>query len=191
MYFKHLKKMESLLANNTLSPDQIQTQINTLTKKIARSSNALSMNIVFFVSTVSVLLVFVYIIVHSAFMSLETYYSKLKKVNANEKNRESKDDFFYDEYTFDQTNQLDLIEHNVMLKHKKQESAFKPLMEWKKKNELPNSEKLEAQIDLTVLETQFDSYEYDKTKNGMSFWKMLIMPPKYHDLVSNENRCNT
>jgi hypothetical protein len=181
--------MESLLANNTLSPDKIQKQIDTLTKKIARSSNDISMNIVFFVATVCVLLVFVYIIVHGAFTSLKMYYHKLRKANANEKMRESKDDFFYDEYTFDQSNQLNLIENNIMLKHKKQEIAFQPLMEWKKKNELP-SEKLEAQVDLTVLEKEFDSYEYDITKNGMSFWKMLLMPPKYLDLVNTTDRCN-
>ena len=184
MYFKHLKKtkMERL---NTLSPDQIQKQIETLTKKIARSSNDISMNIVFFLATVCVLLVFVYIIVHDALTSIQIYYSKLRKANANENMRESKDDFFYDEYPANESNQLNLIEHNVMLKHKNQKIQFQPLLEFKKKNELPNSEKLEAQVDLTILESQFDSYEYDKTKNGMSFWKMLLMPPKYNDLVSN------
>jgi hypothetical protein len=169
-----------------LNPDQIQKQIETLTKKIARSSNELSMNIVFFLATVCVLLVFVYIIVHDALTSIQIYYSKLRKVNANENIRESKDDFFYDEYPSNESNQLNLIEHNVMLKHKKQKIQFQPLLEFKKKNELPNSEKLEAQVDLTILESQFDSYEYDQTKNGMSFWKMLLMPPKYNDLVSNK-----
>ena len=59
-------------------------------------------------------------------------------------------------------------------------------MDWKHHNDIPNHDKVEGQIDLTVLEPEYDNYVYDKKNNGMSFWKMLFMPPKYHKLVDNK-----
>ena len=59
------------------------------------------------------------------------------------------------------------------------------LIEWKDRNNIPNAHNIESQIDLRVLENAHDNYQYNPKNDGMSFWKMLFMPPKYHKLIDS------
>ena len=84
-------------------------------------------------------------------------------------------------------NELDEIESNIMIQKKNQNSKFDKIREFKRANNIPTSEKVEAQVDLTVLNQNFDDYHYDKSKNGFSFWEMLIMPPDFSQLVTKKD----
>ena len=62
---------------------------------------------------------------------------------------------------------------------------MKNTIKWKKNNAIPEAEKVESQVDLRILEPAYDNYEYSSKNNGMSFWKMLFMPPNYHKLIDS------
>ena len=112
------------------------------------------------------------------------YFEKSKLIRGIEKSIRAYDDNYYDEPITANDNELDTIEETIMIQHEKQKKLLKDNLEWKKEHNIPNR-KIESKIDLTILEDKYDDYKYHKSKNGMPFWKMLIMPPKYHELVQH------
>jgi len=116
--------------------------------------------------------------------TMYVYFSKLKSVNTTNKNTLTSDDNQYETVRSHVENQLDTIEETIMTQHTKQKDFMKDVLDWKEKHNIPN-QKLESKIDLNVLEDRHDNYTYKKVNNGESFWKLILMPPKYHELVQH------
>ena len=117
---------------------------------------------------------------------IKKYFDKSKNISDKEKVYLPKDDNKYDETTFAMNNELNSAEQTIFNQLRAQQSAMKNNIDWKKKNAVLDADKVEAQVDLRVLEPAYDDYTYSPQKKGMNFWKMLFMPPNYHKLIDSK-----
>ncbi len=166
--------------------DKIRKLIKKTQDNLVKFKFDLNLNLILFILITFVLVVFLIIVINDLFNILSLYLKKKRFVSKSDKYKNRDDYESYNNPLIVEKNELDEIESNIMIQKKNQNSNFDKIREFKKANNLPTSDKVEAQVDLTVLNQNFDDYHYDKSKNGFSFWEMLIMPPDFSQLVTKK-----
>ena len=170
-----------------IQPDigDLREKISNITTKIMKKRTDIRVDIIYFFLTVVVLIIFVLIVFIDLFNVFKVYIDKQKQIQANN-NKLVNDDNDYQQPAFNNQNELEKIEERIYNKHRVQQDNMKHLIDWKKSIDLKNPSKIESQIDLNSLDKTFDDYSYNKQKSGESFFKLLFMPPKYHEVINNE-----
>ena len=182
-----LADMSKDLINNMKSEyKRIQDEIYEIQQRIASKTSKLYMQVAAFFVTISILMIIIVITTTDILTVIKKYFEKSKNVSDKEKVYIPKDDNKYEHTTFSKNNELDTAEKTIMNQLKSQQNMMKNNIDWKKKNAVPNADKVEAQVDLRVLEPAYDDYTYSPQKTGMNFWKMLFMPPNYHRLIDSK-----
>lgn len=182
-----LAKMSTEIIQNIQKEyNQIQDEIYEIQQRIASKTTKLYMQVIAFFVTVLILMTIIIITTTDVLNVIKKYFDKSKNISDKEKVYLPKDDNKYEETTFSRTNELNSAEQTIFNQLRAQQSAMKNNIEWKKKNAVPDADKVEAQVDLRVLEPAYDDYTYSPQKKGMSFWKMLFMPPNYHKLIDSK-----
>lgn len=177
---------KDLIENIQNEYNQIQSDIYEIQQKIASKTTKLYMQVIAFFVTVIILMIIIIITTTDVFGVIKKYFDKSKNISDKEKVYLPKDDNKYEETTFSMNNELNSTEQNIFNQLKSQQTSMKNNIDWKKSNAVPNAEKVEAQVDLRVLEPAYDNYTYSSQKKGMNFWKMLFMPPNYHKLIDSK-----
>lgn len=177
---------EELIKTMREDYNNIQDQIYMLQQKISSKTTKLYMQVVAFFVTVSILMIIIVITTTDVFSVIKNYFEKSKNIYDKEKVYLPKDDNKYIEPTFSKNNELNTAEQSVFKQTSSQNDSLRSSIAWKKSNAVPNADKVEAQVDLRVLEPAYDDYTYSSNKNGMNFWKMLFMPPNYHKLIDSK-----
>jgi hypothetical protein len=178
------KQATNLYKMATEEADKLQEEIYEIQKKIMSKRVAIQIQIGAFFFTVVVLMFFILIIMRNVIDNLSTYFKKSKLVNRKTKLTKGDENTYHDTILGNE-NELNTIEREIMKQHASQKEKLKLLTTMKKENDISNHDDIHAQIDLSVLEPVHDDYKYDKNKNGMGFWKMLLMPAKYDQLVKS------
>jgi hypothetical protein len=165
--------------------NNIQEKIFTLQKSIGNKKSNIQFQILAFFVTIVILMIIIGITSINLVESIGIYFKKVNRSNAKDRLLGPRDDNEYPESNFDNSNELNKIEERIMIQHDSQKKNMKPLIDWKETNDIPNHDTIESQIDFTVLEQKYDNYEYKTQNDGLSFWQMLFLPPKYHKLIDN------
>ena len=161
----------------------VESKIFALQKKLQKKSVDLRIDVVYFIVTAVVLLIFISIIFMDTFHNLKLYFNKRNLVSRKTSALKT-DDNEYPETYFTQRNDLNRMEEQIMVKGVKQKEKMQPLIDLKVSNDIPDAKNIHSQISINVLDPTFDENSYNKN-DGDSFWKMLFMPPKYYELVNN------
>ena len=175
-----------LIKNIQKEYNDIQNEIYEIQQRIASKTTKLYMQVIAFFVTVSILMIIIIITTTDVLNVIKKYFDKSKNISDKEKVYLPKDDNKYDETTFAMNNELNSAEQTIFNQLRAQQSAMKNNIDWKKKNAVLDADKVEAQVDLRVLEPAYDDYTYSPQKKGMNFWKMLFMPPNYHKLIDSK-----
>lgn len=134
-------------------------------------------------------IVILIIVINDTFKTITLYFKRKATVSKNFNNT---DDYSnYDNPLVLEKNELEEIESNLIIQRSNQQKHLDNIKEFKQKLDLPNTERAEANVDLRVLNDQFDDYEYDSTKDGFSFWQMLVMPPDFIQYVKKTKNAKT
>lgn len=182
-----LAKMSTELIENIKKEyNDIQNDIYKIQQRIASKTTKLYMQVIAFFVTVSILMIIIIITTTDVLNVIKKYFDKSKNISDKEKVYLPKDDNKYEETSFSRNNELNSSEQTIFNQLRAQQSAMKNNIDWKKKNAVPDADKVEAQVDLRVLEPAYDDYTYSPQKQGMNFWKMLFMPPNYHKLIDSK-----
>lgn len=182
-----LAKMSTELIENIQKEyNNIQEEIYEIQQRIASKTTKLYMQVIAFFVTVSILMIIIIITTTDVLNVIKKYFDKSKNISDKEKVYLPKDDNKYEETSFSRNNELNSSEQTIFNQLRAQQSAMKNNIDWKKKNAVPDADKVEAQVDLRVLEPAYDDYTYSPQKQGMNFWKMLFMPPNYHKLIDSK-----
>ena len=182
-----LAKMSTELIKNIQKEyNDIQDEIYEIQQRIASKTTKLYMQVIAFFVTVSILMIIIIITTTDVLNVIKKYFDKSKNISDKEKVYLPKDDNKYEETSFSRNNELNSAEQTIFNQLRAQQSAMKNNIDWKKKNAVPDADKVEAQVDLRVLEPAYDDYTYSPQKKGMNFWKMLFMPPNYHKLIDSK-----
>jgi hypothetical protein len=166
---------------------QVLKQIGNVQKEISEKSFNKSVQIGLFLFVVCIMLFFLAFFVMDMLHVLKVYFQKRRNIESKEKIYMVDDNNDYNTSGIEYENELDVIEDQIVKRNTNLEHRVREMVEWKKSNKIPNV-KIESKIDMSVLESKFDNYDYVKNNNGDSFWKMIFMPPKYYDLVNNKAR---
>ena len=161
----------------------IESKIFALQEKLQKKSVDLRIDVVYFIVTAVVLLIFISIIFMDTFHNLKMYFNRRDLVSRKTSALQT-DDNEYPETYFTQRNDINKMEEQIMMKGAKQKEKMQPLIDLKVSNDIPDAKNIHSQISLNVLDPRFDENSYNKN-DGDSFWKMLFMPPKYYELVNN------
>ena len=175
-----------LIENIKKEYNDIQNDIYKIQQRIASKTTKLYMQVIAFFVTVSILMIIIIITTTDVLNVIKKYFDKSKNISDKEKVYLPKDDNKYEETSFSRNNELNSSEQTIFNQLRAQQSAMKNNIDWKKKNAVPDADKVEAQVDLRVLEPAYDDYTYSPQKQGMNFWKMLFMPPNYHKLIDSK-----
>jgi hypothetical protein len=167
-----------------MNNNSIQSKISNLHAIIMKKQHNAYLQVGYFFLIICAMSLIISSICTDISKTLFVYFSKLNLVDSAYNSITTSDNNDYDTTSILNDNQLNKIEESIMIQHAKQKNFYKDNIEWKKKHNIPN-QKIEGQIDLGILEEKNDNYNYNKSNNGDSFWKMLLMPPKYHDLVQH------
>ena len=182
-----LAKMSTeLIENIQREYNNIQDEIYEIQQRIASKTTKLYMQVIAFFVTVSILMIIIIITTTDVLNVIKKYFDKSKNISDKEKVYLPKDDNKYEETSFSRNNELNSAEQTIFNQLRAQQSAMRNNIDWKKKNAVPDADKVEAQVDLRVLEPAYDDYTYSPQKQGMNFWKMLFMPPNYHKLIDSK-----
>lgn len=182
-----LAKMSTdLIENIQREYNNIQDEIYEIQQRIASKTTKLYMQVIAFFVTVSILMIIIIITTTDVLNVIKKYFDKSKNISDKEKVYLPKDDNKYEETSFSKNNELNSAEQTIFNQLRAQQSAMRNNIDWKKKNAVPDADKVEAQVDLRVLEPVYDDYTYSPQKKGMNFWKMLFMPPNYHKLIDSK-----
>jgi hypothetical protein len=182
-----LAKMSTELIENIQKEyNNIQEEIYEIQQRIASKTTKLYMQVIAFFVTVSILMIIIIITTTDVLNVIKKYFDKSKNISDKEKVYLPKDDNKYEETSFSRDNELNSAEQTIFNQLRAQQSAMRNNIDWKKKNAVPDADKVEAQVDLRVLEPAYDDYIYSPQKKGMNFWKMLFMPPNYHKLIDSK-----
>lgn len=182
-----LAKMPTeLIKNIQREYNNIQDEIYEIQQRIASKTTKLYMQVIAFFVTVSILMIIIIITTTDVLNVIKKYFDKSKNISDKEKVYLPKDDNKYEETSFSRNNELNSAEQTIFNQLRAQQSAMRNNIDWKKKNAVPDADKVEAQVDLRVLEPAYDDYTYSPQKKGMNFWKMLFMPPNYHKLIDSK-----
>lgn len=171
--------------SNLMSKKDIMADIEKVQKNIADKEFSKTIQIGLFFLIICLMIFFLVFFVMDLINILMLYFQKVKNLDAKEKMQFVDDDNDFDTSGIQYENELDRIEDQIVKRNSNLENRVKEMVEWKKSNKIPNV-KIENKIDMTVFENKFDNYNYDKKKNGDSFWKMILMPPNYYKLVNNK-----
>ena len=161
----------------------VESKIFALQEKLRKKSVDLRIDVVYFIVTAVVLLIFISIIFMDTFHNLKMYFNRRNLVSRKTSALQT-DDNEYPETYFTQRNDLNKMEEQIMVKGVKQKEKMQPLIDLKVSNDIPDAKNIHSQISINVLDPRFDENSYNKN-DGDSFWKMLFMPPKYYELVNN------
>jgi hypothetical protein len=164
----------------------IQDEIYEIQQRIASKTTKLYMQVIAFFVTVSILMIIIIITTTDVLNVIKKYFDKSKNISDKEKVYLPKDDNKYEESSFSRNNELNSAEQTIFNQLRAQQSAMRNTIDWKKKNAVTDADKVDAQVDLRVLEPAYDDYTYSPQKQGMNFWKMLFMPPNYHKLIDSK-----
>lgn len=169
-----------------MEENSISTKIIKVHKEIMKKQQNVYLQVGYFFLIICAMSFIISSIFTDMMSTLYVYFEKRKVMRSSEKTKSIRtgDDNHFEETVLSQDNQLDAIEENIMIQHTKQKKRMEETQAWKRAHNIPN-QKLESQIDLSILEEKHDNYTYHNKDNGMSFWKMLLMPPKYHELVQH------
>ncbi len=171
---------------NLVNPDidGLTEKISKITTKIIEKKSDIRIDVIYFFITVVILGIFTIIVFSDLFNVFKRYYDKKQAIKANNL-QITDDDYEYHQPFFEKQNELEKIEEQIYNKHRSQQNNLKYFIDWKKSNNIKDPSKIESQIDLNSLDKQFDDYKYNNKQTGESFWKLLFMPPKYHELINN------
>ena len=173
------------MESNLMSKGEILEKIQKVQKQLSEKQFSKSLQIGIFFLVVCIMLFFLVFFISDFLNIIGIYFQKVKNIKAKEKMFVQSDDNDYDKSGIQYENEIDHIEDQIVKRNLNLENRLKEMVEWKKSNKIPNV-KIESKIDMTVMEDKFDNYKYDKQKNGESFWKLLIMPPKYYQYINNK-----
>lgn len=165
--------------------DDLRQKISNITTKIMKKRTNIRVDIIYFFLTVVVLIIFLLIVFIDLFNIFKVYTDKIKQIKVNNIKLVNDDNNYHQPY-FNNQNELEKIEEHIYNKHRIQQDNMKHLIDWKKSINLKNPSKIESQIDLNSLDKTFDDNSYNKHNSGESFFKLLFMPPKYHEVINNQ-----
>jgi hypothetical protein len=165
--------------------NEIEAKIMEMQKKLKNKVVDIRIDVVYFIVTAIVFIIFISIILMDTFQNIKIYYNRRRLVEKDIRSLQS-DDNDYPEEVFKNQNDIYRIEEQIMSKASKQRDVLKPMLDLKVSNKIPQADIMHGQIDLNVLDPRFDDNSYNN-KNGDSFWKMLFMPPKYYELINNRS----
>lgn len=166
------------------SKHDILLKINKVQLELSEKEFNKSVQIGIFFFTTCVMLFFLTFFIMDFVNVLKIYFNKKRNVEGTTKYKVD-DDNEYNKTGIEYENELDQIEEQIFKRNINLENRLKEMVEWKRSENIPNVN-IENKIDMTVLEDKFDNYEYNDKKDGVSFWKMMLMPPKYYKLVNNK-----
>ena len=165
--------------------DELDKEIDRLQLKIKNKDVDIRMDIVYFCIIFIGLSIFISVIFYDLLSTFKIYFDKNKLINSK-KVIKNDDDYDYEDSVYNNINTIEQVKKQVVTKKRAQKRNLQPYIDWKKSNNIKNYDKIESLITLNSLDKKFDNYEYNEKKNGESFWKLLFMPPKYHELINNE-----
>jgi hypothetical protein len=172
-------------------------EIQELQGSLNKRKGHLITQLVLFLGTTMIVLFFGSIIVYDLVVTFQIYFMKLYKNNKKKHNPFDDDNEFVEFQYNENEYEMDTIEKSVMAQSAIHRDKMKDIVEWKSQinntiaggesgNATTNLSKIENQVTLDVIEGSNDDYEYDSTRNGDSFWKMLIMPPQYNEYITSK-----
>ena len=173
--------MEKHLSNKR----DIMIEIDKVQKEISSKSFNKNIQIGIFFFVICIMIFFLTFFINDLIQILKVYFRKRNNIKAKDKHYKKNDENDYDISGIQYENELDVIEDQIIKRNTNLENRMREMVDWKKSNKIPNVQ-IHNKIDMTVLESKFDNYTYDKKSNGDSFWKMILMPPKYYQLVNNK-----
>ena len=177
----------NLLTNNMeISTDNLkglQTNILELQEKLKNKVVDLKIDVIYFIVTCVVFMIFITIISMDTFHNVKLYFNR-KTIIDRKITTLQPDDNTYPDEVFVQRNDLNKLEERIMTHGGRQKEKLQPLIDLKVSNNIPNANNIDSQISINVLDPNFDDNAYTQN-DGDSFWKMLFMPPKYYELVNN------
>jgi hypothetical protein len=165
--------------------EDIQERIYKIQQEISNKTTKLYMQVIAFFITVTILIIIVLITTTDIITVIKKYFERSKNISDKDKIYLPNDENKYEESSFTKVNEIYTAEQSIMRQHASQKDSMKNTIKWKKNNAIPDPEKVESQVDLRILEPAYDNYEYQSKNNGISFWKMLFMPPNYHKLIDS------
>ena len=171
--------------SDLLSKKELMKEIEKVQKSLADKKIDKTIQIGLFFLIICLMLFFLVFFIMDLINILVLYFKKRKNLSSKEKMYFVDDDNDFDISGIQYENELDKIEDQIVKRNANLESRLGEMLKWKKSNKIPDA-RIDSKIDMTVLEQKFDDYTYDKSKNGDSFWKMILMPPQYYKFINNQ-----
>lgn len=166
--------------------DKLRKSIMKVQQKLVKHKFDLNLNLVLFAIISFVLIVFLIIVINDLFKTLMLYFKKKKLLSTKSSLKDNYQNV--DNPLIIEKNELDEIEDNIMIQRRNQQAHFDDINRRKQRIDLPVKDTVEGGIDLRVLDDKFDDYTYDKSKDGFSFWKLLILPPDFTQHVKKNDK---
>jgi hypothetical protein len=169
------------------SREDLYNKIRIIKDNILKKKADYMIDLVYFILCFLILFAFITIISFDLYATIRLYMKRKDNIQKSSNSALNEDDNEYPEVYSNIGNELNKLEESLMENNIKQNEKLKRYKEWREKHNIKNANVIDAQVDMNVIDSRYDDYNYNKD-SGDNFFKMLLMPPKYHELVNNSGR---